>query len=215
MRTKIVDRKFLDDEHYLLYLEKPDGFEFKPGQFVGVTAEIDGEKVKRFYSIASLPEENFILFYIKRVPKGKMSNFLANVPLGSEVELDNPMGHFTLDKSKYNKVIFIANGTGIAPIRPLAYYAKKEGKEVTVIHQERYEKLLVFREDFLNWGIRYIPILSRERKENILHGHVQDYLDNFFETEADYYVCGSPKFVQELVKLLKEKGAKNVIIEAF
>ena len=214
-RTKITNRKFISDENYLLWLEKPKGFEFKPGQFVGVNAIINGEKIKRFYSIASLPEEDFLLFYIKRVPKGKMSNYLANAPIGSEIELDNPMGKFTLDQSKFNRIIFIAAGTGIAPVRPLVYEALKENKSVKLIHQEKYENLLVFKDEFERLPIEYIPIISRQENTKYWKGHVQDYLDKIFEEDADYYICGSPNFVMDLVKKLKSKGAKNIIIEAF
>ena len=214
-KAKILDRQFISEENYLLKLEKPEGFQFKPGQFVGVNATINNEKIKRFYSIASLPEENFLLFYIRRVPNGKMSNYLATAPIGSELELDNPMGHFTLDRSKSDKVVFIAAGTGIAPMRPLAYEALKQGKKVKLIHQEKYEKLLVFKDEFEKLPIEYIPIISRENTTKYWKGHVQDYLDRIFEADADYYLCGSPNFVMDIKKRLEERGAKNIVIEAF
>ncbi len=214
-KVKILNREFISEENYLLKLEKPENFSFKPGQFVGITAEINGEKVKRFYSIASLPEEDFLLFYIRRVPNGKMSNYLAEVPIGKEVEVDGPYGHFTLDRSKSNKVYFIAAGTGIAPMRPLVYEALKQGKKVTLVHQEKYDNLLVFREEFEQLPIRYIPIISRDPNTKYYKGHVQDYLDQLTDPEADYFICGSPKFVQDLVKRLKEKGVKNIVVEAF
>ncbi len=215
MKIKTINRVFLDKEHYFLYLEKPQDFEFKPGQFLAVIANINNEKVKRFYSIASLPKEDFILLYIKRVSNGKMSNYLAEVPTGSKIEIEGPFGRFTLDRSKYNKIIFIASGTGIAPVRPLVYEALEKGKEVTVIHQERYEKLLAFKEEFEKLSIRYIPVLSREESTKYWKGHVQDYLNEIFDPEADYYIVGNPNFVKNLYQKLKEKGAKNIIVESF
>lgn len=215
MITRIINRKFLDEDHYFLYLEKPTNFKFKPGQFIAVVANINNEKVKRFYSIASLPKEDFILLYIKRVPNGKMSNYLAEIPIGSEIEIEGPFGNFTLDKSKSEKIIFIASGTGIAPVRPLVYEALERGKKVTVIHQERYEKLLAFKEEFEKLPIEYIPILSREKETKYWKGHVQDYLDKIFDSEADYYIVGNPNFVKDLYQRLKEKGAKNIVMELF
>ncbi len=214
-RVKILERKFLDEDHYLLKTEKPKNFSFKPGQFVGITSEINGEKVKRFYSIASLPGEDFLLFYIKRVPGGKMSNFLAGTEIGTELELDGPYGKFTLERSKEDRIYFIASGTGIAPVRPLVYQAIKEGRSVVLVHQERYERLLVFREEFERLPIKYIPILSREERTNLLRGHVQDYLDEILDPNADYFLVGSPAFVSDLSKELKKRGVKNIIIEAF
>ena len=211
---EIIERVFINS-NYLLKIGVKEKINFIPGQFVNI--EVDG--VVRSYSIASLPDEEFLLFYIKRVPNGILSNKLATISLGSKVHLYGPFGHMTVDKIFKNKVYFVAAGTGIAPVRPMVYwlYKNKPNVERFVIHQEKHEKYLVFKDDFERWATDYIPIISRQEDTQYLKGHFQDYIHKFVDMDANYVLIGSANFVINIYKLLQDMKIprENMILESF
>ena len=97
-------------------------FRFKPGQHISLKVEIDGRAYERMFSISSaiqrLKSESIIELSIKRIPGGKVTNWLAqHLKPGMPVKISPATGNFTLGKSQESSCnVFIACGSGITPI---------------------------------------------------------------------------------------------------
>jgi len=103
-----------------LFLRVPGGIAFRPGQFISCLLPIGGERLIRPYSIASSPEDGEHLeLLIDRVPGGPGSNHLFDLSPGARLDFTGPWGTFLLDRAPEAEAVFVALGTGIAPIRPM------------------------------------------------------------------------------------------------
>ena len=93
-------------------------FSFKPGQYLTLEKEINGELIKRSYSICSSPNEINLKTGIKIVKNGKFSNYaVKHLKVGDRVMVSHPQGKFLLKKDLESKnIFFLAAGSGITPI---------------------------------------------------------------------------------------------------
>jgi len=93
---------------------------FIPGQFISISIPLGDETRSRPYTIASSPEEPgpFEICF-NRVPEGRGVQWLFGRAVGDPIEFTGPFGAFTLDKTPEVETVFIAEGTAIAPIRPM------------------------------------------------------------------------------------------------
>lgn len=136
-----------------------------------------------------------------------MSNYLANKKPGEDLEVKGPFGVLTPEKIGTNmkNLVFIAAGSGISPIRPLAGWYARYAKfiRLTIVHQERYFRCLVFREQLQEYG-KYIPILSREKHPKAKFGHFDEYLNLIKQPNAKYVVIGKPSFVEKAKELIHD-----------
>lgn len=103
---------------------EPQLFHFKPGQFVGMQLEIEGEKHNRSYTIASTPSRPYTLeLTIKKENGGAVSPWLhENITVGSELELRGPAGRFNCLDTESDKVLLISAGSGITPMMSMARF---------------------------------------------------------------------------------------------
>lgn len=113
---------------------QPD-FRFEPGQYVIVhIPQPDGPPARRLYSIASPPQDlPAIDLVVELVPDGVGSSYLNSVKENDQVTLQGPAGRFTYQEKEEN-IVFLATGTGIAPIRCMihAILQKNPDKQITL-----------------------------------------------------------------------------------
>jgi NAD(P)H-flavin reductase len=206
MKAKILEKKDLGFA-VLLRLEKPEGFDFKPGQHLFLN--LKGHK--KPISIANTPEEDGILLYIKIPENPRDKEFfeiLRSLKEGEEVDIEGPFGKFNAEELlNQKKVIYIAAGSGIAPVRASVLFLKDKVKQI-VLYQEKFKDRLVFKEELEKYA-EVIPILSRDESTEYLKGHVQEYLNNYVDKDAVYVLVGSGKFIQENMKILLNNGIKK------
>src|SRR5271166_325780 len=118
--ARLVRADWLSDQtkHLEFTVEGVDPFRFIPGQFVSIQQpKPDGKTHTRAYSIASAPRSipSFDLC-LNRVDSGFLSNWLCDLEEGASVHFHGPHGLFAL-REPHKDAVFIATGTGIAPIR--------------------------------------------------------------------------------------------------
>ncbi|MEG0886174.1 MAG: FAD-binding oxidoreductase, partial [Janthinobacterium sp.] len=120
--------------------------DFKPGQYIGMKLELDGEETRRNYSLSRAANGVGYRISVKREGNGKVSNHLHdNVQVGDTLELFAPAGDFTLVPSE-RPVAFISGGVGITPTLPMLEQALASGREVHFIHCARNGDVHAFRE---------------------------------------------------------------------
>jgi ferredoxin-NADP reductase len=107
-----------------LVFHVPGGLVFRPGQFLSCLLPIGNERQIRPYSIASSPEESDrVELLLNLVPGGPGSHYLFALAPGADLHFTGPWGTFVLDRAPDAETVFIAIGTGIAPIRPMLHRA--------------------------------------------------------------------------------------------
>ncbi|MDE9537432.1 NO-inducible flavohemoprotein, partial [Xenorhabdus bovienii] len=88
------------DEITSFYLAPDDGkaiLDYLPGQYIGLCVTIDGEELRRQYSLSAAPDKKMYRISVKREPGGKVSNYLHDhMMVGRSVNLMPPSGDFTL-----------------------------------------------------------------------------------------------------------------------
>lgn len=202
-----------------------DIYRFKPGQYLTLRANIDGEMVSRSYSICVGPKRDALKVAIKRVEGGVFSNF-ANDQLKPGVEIDvmPPQGHFCVDAdpNASRNYLFIAAGSGITPIMSNieAILDAEPNSRVTLLYGNQRTSTIMFRQslsflknqylDRFNW----INILSRETQDApILNGR----LDNKKGAELNaglinlksfdlFMLCGPESMISEVSRGLRGIG---------
>src|SRR5919204_3357537 len=129
-------------------------FKFVAGQFISVKTTHDGKELTRAYSIASAPRGNSSFdLCLNRVPQGFFSNYLCDLPEGSEIRFHGPHGYFVLKQPVRNSIL-IATGTGIAPIRGMLEWLFAEpsrhgGHGFLLIFGRRFEADIYYHDEFL------------------------------------------------------------------
>lgn len=186
--------------HFEFVIDELEAFPFTPGQFVSTVAtDENGKQQTRAYSIASAPYSNRFDLCVNRVEGGFFSNHLADLtdlPPGGTVKMHGPHGHFVL-RAPITDSIFIATGTGIAPMRGFAQWLfpqggpdRSEGKDIWLVYGTRHETELYYHEEFEELAARhpnfhYLCTLSRAGDSwTGLRGYVQDHVAKIVEERA-------------------------------
>lgn len=211
-------------------VEETHAFDYQAGQFVSMLAEHDGREITRAYSIASAPRgDNTFDLCLNRVPDGFFSNFLCDLREGDEVRFHGPHGYFTL-KTPVRDSLFVATGTGIAPIRGmiqwlLAEPARHGDQELTLVFGVRTRQDLYYDEEFRRLehehpNFHYLPTISREDGMwTGARGYVQEHVEKLAagHTDMDAYICGLRDMVTANRELLKKLGwdRKSILYERF
>ena len=151
-------------------LLRPDGppLRYQPGQYV-LLGDPDAELVVRSYSIANAPRrDGLISLLVTRVPGGQLSGWVHDVLRpGDRVLLSGPYGSFTAS-GEPGPVLFLAGGSGLAPVRALAEAAlrRRTHAPVVLFFSARTQRDLIDDQRFRSWqrhhpGFRYLRTLTR------------------------------------------------------
>jgi len=191
---------------------------FKAGQFVMVHVPKDGKLSSKAYSICSSPsEQGFIELCLNRVSGGHFSNFLCDLKGGEILPIKGPYGKFLLNEAPAEDQIFVATGTGVAPIRSMVkhLFDKKTLLPVWLILGVRFESPLLYEAEFREMAtahpnFRFLPTVSRPKNWTGEVGHVQNTIKKYIleSGKKDAYLCGLPQMVDETKALLLQMGFK-------
>ncbi|MBK8621177.1 MAG: ferredoxin--NADP reductase [Saprospiraceae bacterium] len=155
-------RKETEDAYSLIFDIAGDlssTFQHKAGQYVTLRSEINGEDIRRPYSINSRPGDADFSVTIKKVKGGKMSHLLSTFKSGDTLLISEPEGHFTVvpEHSQKRSLYFIAAGSGITPIMSmLQSILEDEPKSVCyLLYGSRNEQEIIFRESLEKLSDKY------------------------------------------------------------
>ena len=117
-------------------LETPPGFEAEPGQFVRLTATVDGESESRFYTVSSPNTVGTFEFTVgfDLDEAGPFSEYLRGVEAGDTVTIAGPFGDDYYEGER--RVVVLAGGPGIGPAVAIAERALGEGNEAAVMYRD-------------------------------------------------------------------------------
>lgn len=118
----------------------------EPGQYIGMKLVLDGEEVRRNYSLSALADNGQYRISVKREPGGRVSNYLHHhFPIGSSIQLFPPSGDFFLTQSD-KPLVLISGGVGITPTLAMLQAALQTERPVHFIHCARNGGVHAFRD---------------------------------------------------------------------
>jgi ferredoxin-NADP reductase len=207
-----------DTKHLEWEVVEGGAFEFVAGQFVSLTLKQDGHSHTRAYSIASPPRgDNRFELCLNRVPGGQSSNYLCDLEPGAVLEINGPHGYFNVRYPIENDVVFVATGTGLAPIRSmladLLASEKLGAHQAWLLFGTRTEQSILYRDELESWArahgnFHFVPTLTRPGPEwRGKTGRVQERLRELFQGRKDMtaYICGLRAMVDDVRRMLREE----------
>jgi CDP-4-dehydro-6-deoxyglucose reductase len=210
-KSEIHEIKQLTSDAKLFKFTIPEGFSFEPGQYVSMILDKEGERIRRPYSIASVPNKDYFELCIKIMPESISSKVVDSLKVGDKVNFIGPLGSFKVNSGSKD-IVFVSTGIGITPFRSMINYLLKNGfdKKITLIEGYKYQDDVLFDDEFKDLeekydNFDYYKILSREGDEK---GHVQELVEENIDKlkSADFYLCGLKEIVNSMKELLLEKG---------
>ena len=226
------------------YLEAQDHQQptFKPGQFVTVKADIQGQKQIRTYTLSSAPTDPHYRISVKReastdnnVPDGIFSNYLHdNLNVGDTLYAKAPCGDFTFDTTEKRPAVLLAGGVGITPMVSMVRHALNEGmrthftRDITFIGAAKTQEQRSFFEELKTisessggkirafWSLGQIDKHLKHGEDFHHHGRISKALLQAILPLDDYdvYLCGPTGFMQATYELLRGLGISDARIYA-
>lgn len=189
-------------------------FNFLPGQYI----DLKYNGVVRSYSIASIPNaKNTLELHFKKVSDGAMSSkIFSPVPEGQLLQIEGPKGSFFFRDTKTGPIIFLATGTGFAPVKAIVsklIYDEKLNRPIYIYWGNRHSELF-YDDSPLDLAKKFENIhislcLSREESGWVgRSGYIQDCLlsDGVSLIDAEVYACGSMDMINKSREALIESG---------
>jgi CDP-4-dehydro-6-deoxyglucose reductase len=212
-RISSLEKLASDVIKVVLRLPPNVALDFIPGQYVDV---IGPGGIRRSYSLANAPKaDNTLEFHIRAVENGAMSQYWFNQSAVNDLlRLHGPQGTFFLRDIANCDLIFLATGTGIAPVKAMletlpSFPADQQPQSITVLWGARHEHDLYFDVASLPGIKKYIPVLSRaEVTWQGERGYVQDALLRQIPDlrNAVVYACGSDSMIHSAKSTLAAAG---------
>ncbi len=200
-------------------------FAFIPGQYLTLKAQVNGEEVRRSYSICTSPSENDLRVAVKKLEGGKFSTFANEVlKSGDTIEVMPPMGNFhtQIDASRKKHYLAFAAGSGITPILSILKSVLETGVEnrFTLFYGNRNVEHIIFKNELDALQKKYTDrlavhhVLSRQKTENpILHGRIDgskchsicnELTD--WKTVDEFFLCGPEEMIFSVKESLESMG---------
>ena len=211
-------------------------FRFKQGQYITVRATLNGEDIRRSYSICSSPLDGELRIAVKKVPDGLFSTY-ANDQLkkGDSLQVMTPRGRFftELNPAASNHYIAFAAGSGITPIFSIikTTLQTEPNSHFTLIYGNRNRHSIIFREQLEALKNKYIGrfniiyILSREKTDAPIHfGRIDAAKTSSLcgilidpAQAAAIFLCGPEEMVFSVKEVLEQKQVdpKKIHFELF
>jgi len=201
-------------------------FSFKAGQYVTLKTNINGEEVRRAYSLCAAPKENTLKVAIKEVVDGTFSTY-ANRELteGTVLEVHPPEGKFVYTPSSHKGAIALfAAGSGITPIMSILKTALAYGNTVALLYGNKSPEETIFHDELIALAEKYPSfylkfVYSQGRAEDALAGRIDGTAVNYVVKnklkDVDFshcYVCGPEAMITLVSDTLTANGvAKETI----
>lgn len=214
---RISSLKFLAKDVIEVMLRTPPAqdFQFLAGQYVDI---IGPNAVRRSYSIANYFQvKGELALHIKNVPGGVLSQYwFERAKVNDLLRINGPFGTFFLRNCKGKDLVFLATGTGIAPVKSIveslvSLSSDQQPQSVSIFWGGRHRSDLYWQPN-KNYGlsrVNFIPVLSRpDLNWEGATGHVQNVLleAGIPLMSSLIYACGSENMIKSAYSILTKKG---------
>ncbi len=238
-KLNITEVKQETDEAISVLFNVPDAFrdfyKFTAGQYVTLKLTLDGEEIRRAYSICSAPDSGELRIAIKSLNKGLFSNFAkAGLKSGDNIEVGTPEGQFTFepDASKQKNYAAFTAGSGITPVMSIlqSVLAGEPNSTFVLVYGNKTPEQTIFYDQLQELQNKYVGrlfvhyVFSKIHADGALFGRIEKAAVNFVlnnkhkEKEfSKFYLCGPEEMILHVEKVLKEHNVreKNIKFELF
>ena len=202
-------------------------YTFVAGQYVNLKVTLDGQEIRRAYSICSAPKSGELRIAVKAVKNGFFSKFAnEKLAVGNVIEVGTPEGKFTFepktDRQK-NYAAFVA-GSGITPVFSILKSVLEEEPNSTfvLVYGNKSEKETIFHNQLHDLQLQYVGrlfvqnVYSQSTADNALLGRIDHTTVNFIlknkhaEMEfSKFYLCGPEEMINLVSNTLKENNISD------
>ena len=211
-------------------------FQYKHGQYLTLRKELNGEDVRRSYSICTSPLEKELRVAIKKVEDGRFSTYANEVlQVGDVLEAMPPLGNFTvaLDPANANAYAAFVAGSGITPVMSIikTILQVEPKSHFTLIYGNRGFDSIIFREEIENLKncnldrLTIHHVFSKERMDiPLFNGRIDEekcatILDKLMNPNAidEWFICGPEEMIFAVKGSLEKRGVadKKIHFELF
>ena len=212
-------------------LELQDEFKFRQGQHLTLKADINGEDVRRSYSLCSSPNDNQWTVAVKKIPGGKFSTYInEELKEGDNIEVMAPSGTFgvpVMPESSKN-YLFFAAGSGITPVLSMikTHLAQEPNATCKLFYVNKTAKSIIFKEELEQLRNTYFGrleiyyFLTKERRDiELFNGRFDDdKMEILTKTFIDIpdtnevFLCGPEQMVNYVSDYLINKGLPKELV---
>ena len=204
-----------------------DAFSFKAGQYITLKSNIDGEEVRRDYSLCSSPKSGELKVAVKEVKDGTFSSYANQVlKAGDSLEVAPPKGRFIFEPndSKTKNIALFAAGSGITPVLSIIKCALEEEKysKIILVYGNKTTQDTMFLNELLDLQHQYSNrfsiqfVFSQADEDNAVFGRIEKSTVNYvmknkykhIDVDA-YYICGPEEMIHTVKAVLTEHGIAN------
>ncbi|MDE3208817.1 MAG: CDP-6-deoxy-delta-3,4-glucoseen reductase, partial [Pseudomonadota bacterium] len=229
--ARVQSLELLNEDVMLMTLKLPanENFTFQAGQYIDILLK-DG--LRRSFSLANPPANNsFLELHIRKVDGGLFTSQVFNeLKEKTILRIQGPLGTFCLQPEQEKPIIFMAGGTGFAPIKSIIeHHIKQEQshRPLMLYWGARSLNGLYLKDLALSWQQEYpfftfTPVLSQPQPEDHWTGRTgyvhQAILDDFSDLSSyQIYACGSPEMIQSGQDTFIQQGLhpENYFTDAF
>ncbi len=205
-----------------------EDYAFRQGQYLTLRTTLDGQEVRRSYSICSGLDEGELRVAVKRVDGGLFSTYAnENLKPGAQLDVMTPTGRFTseIDPAASRTYVLFAAGSGITPVISIAktLLEREPHARVLLFYGNRSVASIIFREQLEDLKNRYLGrfglyhVLSRETQEAALFNgrldgdKVKAFCRSLINPAAvdAFFVCGPDTMIGDVTGALEEIGVPD------
>ncbi len=221
--ARVAKKEQLSHDVVALHLQLPasERLQFLAGQYIEFILK-DGKR--RAFSIANAPHDaEFLQLHIRVIPGGVFSVYVANEMQEKAIlRLEGPFGNFFLREDSDKPVIFVAGGTGFAPVKGIIEHMLHNNikREIILYRGARVAEDLYMNELCEKWAeftphLTYIPVISEPQSSSNWQGRTglvhQAVLDDVLNQNRDLsayqaYVCGAPGMCEAAHQTFVQQG---------
>ncbi|OYU78915.1 MAG: flavodoxin reductase [Flavobacterium sp. BFFFF1] len=213
---------------------KPN-YQYTAGQYINLKLTLDGNEIRRAYSLCSSPESGELRIAVKSVKNGTFSPF-ANTSLkaGDVIEVGTPEGKFTFEPQpgKQKNYAAFAAGSGITPIIGIlkSVLANETESTFVLVYGNKTPAETIFHQELHDLQLQYVGrlfvhfVYSQAKIENDLFGRIEKSTVNFVLNNKyknlvfdKFYLCGPEEMINVVSTVLKEHNVpeKDIKFELF
>ena len=224
--AKVLRREDITRDLLLMWIDKPEGFRFKAGQY----CTIGRDGTERAYSISSAPHEEEIELFVELVPppEGNLTPKLWELHPGDSMSIrPRAKGIFTFKPSLPNQLL-VATVTGVVPFISFIrdyLHNDRDGHHFYVLQGASYQDEFTYKDELEGLAqqhpdmITYVPTISRPDESpndgwagetGRVNTLVEQHAEKFGLTPEDtlVYACGHPGMIEDVKERMAPKGFK-------
>ena len=234
LKVGAVDR--LTPQSVVISIDVPNhlrsSYVYLPGQYITLELEINGNTVRRSYSICSSPNSGLLQVGIKEVPNGIFSTYVnRKIKKGDEIKAGKPEGRFTFNsKNESIPIMAVAAGSGITPIMSIvrSFLDISPNIPFTLIYGNKTLEKTMFYNELKNLEDRFETLkiywfFSEEKIDGAEFGRIDPmFFDNILKNNSNsypklLYLCGPEKLIDYSKQFFLEKGfnENDILFELF